>query len=261
MSVQRERVKNLSIHRPIIYGNVASVLSPRQREQLAATAPDHTHTWTVAVRGAASPDKEAATSMVGGADDISYFVKRVSFKLHDTYPNPLRHVEKPPFEVTETGWGEFEIQIKITFVSDAGEKPVSFYHHLKLHPWAAAGDPEIPPLEVAVKLGSVHSWQYDEIVFTEPFNTFLDTLMKNPPTPLVKSRRKPIPFHLAHMEGLAASRGGTPEFTQQMEREETERLEDGRRTIMAEEDRWKLKLIEKERELEQLKKLVAERGK
>ena len=32
----------------------------------------------------------------------------------------------PPFEVHETGWGEFEIQIKI-FFTDTTEKPVSAF--------------------------------------------------------------------------------------------------------------------------------------
>lgn len=73
--------------------------------------------------------------MVGGKDDISHFIKRVQFKLHDTYPQPTRNIDKPPFQVTETGWGEFEIQIKIFFVPEANEKPISLFHHLKLHPW------------------------------------------------------------------------------------------------------------------------------
>ena len=34
-------------------------------------------------------------------------------------------VIKPPYEVTETGWGEFEIIIKIYFV-DPNERPVSW---------------------------------------------------------------------------------------------------------------------------------------
>lgn len=39
------------------------------------------------MRSAASvPDSDT----VGNADDISYFIKRVTFKLHDTYPNPSR---------------------------------------------------------------------------------------------------------------------------------------------------------------------------
>ena len=34
---------------------------------------------------------------------------------------------KPPYEVSETGWGEFEVIIKIYFV-DPTERPVSFYY-------------------------------------------------------------------------------------------------------------------------------------
>lgn len=34
-------------------------------------------------------------------------------------------LNKPPFEVQETGWGEFEIQIKLFFV-DPTEKPVRY---------------------------------------------------------------------------------------------------------------------------------------
>ena len=79
--------KGLSIFRPIIYGNTATVLTTKEREDLAS--PDHTHRWTVAVRSAASlPDSDE----VGGADDLSYFIKRVTFKLHETYPTPSRSV-------------------------------------------------------------------------------------------------------------------------------------------------------------------------
>ena len=74
--------QGLSIHRPIIYGNTASLLTEKE------TAPTgHTHKWTVAVRGATSG---LDSDIVGGADDLSYFIKRVTFKLHDTYPNAVR---------------------------------------------------------------------------------------------------------------------------------------------------------------------------
>jgi len=56
-------------------------------------------------------------------EDISKYIKKVQFKLHETYTSALRVIEKPPFEVTETGWGEFEVQIKIYF-SDVNEKQV-----------------------------------------------------------------------------------------------------------------------------------------
>lgn len=35
-------------------------------------------------------------------------------------------VTKPPYEITETGWGEFEIIIKIFFI-DPNERPVSSF--------------------------------------------------------------------------------------------------------------------------------------
>ena len=46
---------------------------------------------------------------------MSAYVKKVNFKLHDSYSNANRTVTKPPYEVTETGWGEFEIVIKVYF--------------------------------------------------------------------------------------------------------------------------------------------------
>lgn len=46
------------------------------------------------------------------------------FQLHNSFENPTRVVEEPPFELTETGWGEFEIGITIYPHVDAAEKPV-----------------------------------------------------------------------------------------------------------------------------------------
>lgn len=56
-------------------------------------------------------------------EDIGTWVKKVHFKLHDSYESPTRVVQKPPFEVSETGWGEFELVIKI-FFQDTSERPV-----------------------------------------------------------------------------------------------------------------------------------------
>jgi len=71
----------------------------------------HTHQWTVYVK----PYNN---------EDMSTYVKKVHFKLHESYNNPNRIVTKPPYELTETGWGEFEIVIKIYF-HDPNERPVS----------------------------------------------------------------------------------------------------------------------------------------
>ncbi|KAG6850187.1 hypothetical protein H0H93_016615 [Arthromyces matolae] len=252
LSYSQALYQGVSIFRPIVYGNTAVVLTSKERESLPS--PDHTHKWTVAVRSAASAEN---SDQVGGADDLSYFIKRVTFKLHDTYPNPTRNVDKAPFEVSETGWGEFDIQIRINFIAESGEKAIVVYHHLKLHPWNATGEPEIPPLEQAILAGPVHSWQYDEIVFHDPFQNFLNILTDHRVTHLPKSKRKPVPFHLAHPASLEASKGGTPEFTSQMEKEEAERLEAARQSVMAEQEKWKAILIEKEDELENHRKQLA----
>lgn len=50
--------------------------------------------------------------------------------------------EKPPYKVTETGWGEFTVNIKVTFVPEASEKALSLQHAIKLHHW---GEPMEPP--------------------------------------------------------------------------------------------------------------------
>jgi YEATS domain-containing protein 4 len=154
-------------------------------------------------------------------------------------------------------WGEFEIQIRITFIPEAGEKAMVMYHHLKLHPWTASGEPEIPPLEAAIKAGPVHSWQYDEVVFNDPYQNFLNLLTSHPPTLLPKAKRKPVPFHLANPGSLDASKGGVPEFTALMEKEEAERLEEARQAVIAEQDRWRAVLIEKEKEQQGLAKQLA----
>jgi len=63
-----------------------------------------THRWTVFLTSAATPPPEAKTAgssstepppvdvnyLPGGEDDMSYMIKRVVFRLHETYPNPNR---------------------------------------------------------------------------------------------------------------------------------------------------------------------------
>jgi YEATS domain-containing protein 4 len=171
----------------------------------------------------------------------------------------VKFITPSPFIHSFSRWGEFEIQIRITFITESGEKPITLYHHLKLHPWTLTGDPEIPPLDVALKLGPVHSWQYDELVFNDPYQQFLSILTSYAPTPLPKSKRRPIPFHTSHatQEALEASQGGVPEFTAEMEKEEHERLETARKTVIAEQERWTGILVEREKALEHLQKQIS----
>ncbi|XP_032484411.1 YEATS domain-containing protein 4-like isoform X1 [Phocoena sinus] len=106
------RVKGVTTVKPIIYGNVARYFGKKREED------GHTHQWTAYVK----PYRN---------EDMSAYVKKIQFKLHESYGSPLRVVTKPPYEITEAGWGEFEIVIKIFFI-DPNERPVTLFHLLKL---------------------------------------------------------------------------------------------------------------------------------
>jgi YEATS domain-containing protein 4 len=68
------------------------------------------------------------------------------------HPSSTRSVlDKPPFKVTETGWGEFTVQIRIQFISESSEKPLNLAHGIKLHHWGLPIEgPASVPAAVAV---------------------------------------------------------------------------------------------------------------
>uniref|UniRef100_A0A182PKV2 YEATS domain-containing protein 4 n=1 Tax=Anopheles epiroticus TaxID=199890 RepID=A0A182PKV2_9DIPT len=139
------RVKGLTIVKPVVYGNVARSFGKKREED------GHTHQWTVYVKPYHN-------------EDMQSYVKKIHFKLHESYANPNRIITKPPYEVTETGWGEFEIVIKIHF-HDPTERPVTMYHILKLFQ-SPILDGEVST-QIEGKKGLV-SEQYEELVFQEP---------------------------------------------------------------------------------------------
>lgn len=54
-----------------------------------------THKWTIFVTSATSPPPHEADAgnvdyLPGGADDLGYMIKRITFKLHDTYAHANR---------------------------------------------------------------------------------------------------------------------------------------------------------------------------
>lgn len=274
----KRRVRGLAIHRPIVYGSVATVLPPAER----ILNPDHNMRWTVAVRSATSPPPESTIlqrrlipgDIIGGCDDLSYFIKKVSFKLHDSYPNPLRIIDKPPFELSETGWGEFIIYIKIHFVSESGEKPIQLQHGLKLHDWVHDPNFSIPKVwlqsesdltnsdQTNISIDGnnhketsnlqetpIHSWQYDEIVFSEPTENFYNKLLANPPTPLPFNNRFPV-----GIVKQISNKGESGELTIDIAKNEFKKLNWSELKILMEIDRLKGKLSKDEKELFQIKK-------
>lgn len=156
-----KRVKGKQVCRPFVYGTTARPFDPEKNPKPPHVPDDHTHSWTVFVKGVDDTD-------------ITYWLKRVQFKLHESIPNHVRMIDGEhgkAFVVQETGWGEFEIAIKMYYVPESGEKPQTLYHHLRLH--AFGTDAEKAAM---VANGEVVAWVYEEQLFNEPFEHFFDIL-------------------------------------------------------------------------------------
>lgn len=78
-----------------------------------------------------------------------------------------------PFTVEETGWGEFDITVKLYYVNESGEKPQTLYHYLRLHPF---GRNEEEKQAMIAEGGEVRSWSYEEQLFNEPYDAFYQIL-------------------------------------------------------------------------------------
>ncbi|KAM1156205.1 hypothetical protein ACFX13_027585 [Malus domestica] len=146
------RLKDVDICVPIVYGTVAFYLGRKASES-------QSHKWTVYVRGATN-------------EDLGVVVKRVIFQLHPSFNNPMRVIDSPPFELTECGWGEFEISISLFFHNDVCERQLDLYHHLKLYTEDESG-PQSTKKPVVVE-------SYDEIVFPDPLEACFARVQNHP---------------------------------------------------------------------------------
>jgi YEATS domain-containing protein 4 len=81
------------------------------------------------------------------------------------------------FEVHETGWGEFEITIKLYYVPESLEKPQTLYHHLRLHPYGETEEEK----EKMKQRGEVPAVVYEEQLFNEPYENFFEILTSPAP--------------------------------------------------------------------------------
>jgi YEATS domain-containing protein 4 len=82
----------VTVSRPFVYGSTAMYLGKRHE------FGNDTHRWTFYLRGL-------------HGEDLSYLFKKVVFQLHPSCSEPLVVLTEPPFQVTQTGWGEFDGQI------------------------------------------------------------------------------------------------------------------------------------------------------
>ncbi|GAB2219847.1 hypothetical protein Droror1_Dr00007484 [Drosera rotundifolia] len=151
-SSSSKRGPDFEVSVPIVYGSIAFWLGKKASEF-------QSHKWTVYVRGATN-------------EDLGVVIKRAVFQLHASFNNPTRFVESPPFELSEAGWGEFEIAITLFFHDDVCEKPLTLFHQLKLYPEDESG-PLSTKKPVVVET-------YDEIVFSEPSDAFVARVQNHP---------------------------------------------------------------------------------
>lgn len=80
-----------------------------------------------------------------------------AFSSSPSLPSLLAECLEPPYQVTESGWGEFDIGIKIV-LRDPEAEPISLTHKLRFHqPPGVPTTVEVPRVAEA----------YDEVVFNE----------------------------------------------------------------------------------------------
>ncbi|KAK4479917.1 hypothetical protein RD792_017897 [Penstemon davidsonii] len=172
------------------------------------------HKWTVYVRGATN-------------EDLGVVIKRAVFQLHPSFNNHIRVVESPPFEVSECGWGEFEIGISLIFHNDVCEKQLNLYHHLKLYSEDDSG-PQSIKKPVVVET-------YNEIVFPDPSEDFYARAQKHPAV-IVPSL--PVSFNVP-FDNLIEKKGDTKDhplnqwFINFSEADELSKLSAARQQVQA----------------------------
>jgi YEATS domain-containing protein 4 len=169
------RIPDTAVAMPIVYGSCAFYLGKKSHE----TA---THKWTLFVRG---PKNE----------DISVYISKVAFSLHESFAEPVRVLESPPYEVTELGWGEFAAKIRI-FFRDPEEQPVDIVHVIKLYPQnmqhsSSAQQQGATAMQQNLKK-PVISETYDEIVFVEPTVRFRQLLLSCVPSEAAAAPVNPL---------------------------------------------------------------------
>lgn len=122
-AASNKRVKNTRVSRPFIIGSQSWTLTPENHPD--PIPENHTKGWRVYVKG------------LDGGPDITTWLKKVQFKLHHTYADASRTIEAPPFVISETGYGEFDIELRLYFDSSSGEKAQYRLHRLRLEPFGS----------------------------------------------------------------------------------------------------------------------------
>lgn len=113
-----------------------------------------THDWILFVRGT-------------DGNDISHFVEKIVYNLHESFSPPRRVRDKPPYELHESGYGEFYPTIDIYF-KNKGEKGVQ--RKVSLQYFLNLNHRDAPP---------VNTSRFEKINFHHPSEEFLEKVLKS----------------------------------------------------------------------------------
>uniref|UniRef100_A0A1B0B5N6 YEATS domain-containing protein n=1 Tax=Glossina palpalis gambiensis TaxID=67801 RepID=A0A1B0B5N6_9MUSC len=119
------------------------------------TPEGFTHDWELYVKG------------VSGAD-ISCFVEKVIFNLHESFPKPKRVCKEPPYTIQESGYAGFMLPIDIYFRIREEPKRVQFNYDLDLQ---QTGPPQ-------------HRCDIQKFIFDNPSEEFRLKLLKGGGVPV-----------------------------------------------------------------------------
>ncbi|AFZ81571.1 YEATS family domain-containing protein [Theileria equi strain WA] len=169
--MKNNKLLNVKIGKRIVVGTYAFPLNPAEKKRYGSM----THRWVCLLR---SPDDE----------NMTHYIKKVQFDLDPSFLNPKRVFTAMPYEVTEVGWGEFYIGVKIVFVDDTLE-PVQLQHLLRLNPTDGSN-----VITTAV------NETFDEIIFNEPNEWFYEKLIKSSRDKLLPNKYKEYFWNIEHKE-------------------------------------------------------------
>lgn len=113
------------------------------------TPEGFTHDWELYVQGV-------------NKSDISTFVDKVVFNLHESFPKPKRSIKEPPYMIKEYGYAGFELNIDIYFRNRDEPKRVTYPYDLNFQH-------EGPP---------IHRCEIKKFVFESPSEDFRQKLVK-----------------------------------------------------------------------------------
>ncbi|KAK1933184.1 YEATS family protein [Babesia divergens] len=163
MASKNTKRVNVKVSKQIAVGTYAFPLTPLEKKRYGSM----THRWTCLLRSV-------------NDENMTHYIKKVQFDLDPSFLNPKRVLTTMPYEVTEVGWGEFYIGVKLFFVDETLE-PVQLQHLLVVcvsyvvlcHTVLQLNPPDSTSQNPTIATNET----FDEIIFNEPSAWFYSNLM------------------------------------------------------------------------------------